>query len=691
LPEYLLPAVAELLHQGQAAYRAQRLTEAQRCFEAVLATEPQHAQAMALLGAVLAQRNELAGARSWLTQAVALAPSDATAHGHLARVLAMGDRLQDALFHADQAATLKPDDARARLLRANLLHELGRHADALADFDFAISRLPEDAEWHYRHGQALAALRRPAEALASFDRAMMLRPDSQTRFARAVMLQKLGRLREAVEDLRRVAAQEPGQARPQMALAYTLMDIGEDEAAVAAFDRAYQLAPMLPLLAGNRRNAKLRIGDWRDYEADREAILAGIAQGHLTMPGLTTVEADPAQHLACARLYAARQIPAKPPMWTGDRAKHDRLRIAYVSKDLRQQASMLLATAMFERHDRSRFETFAISLLPESGTPLRTRLEAAFDHFHHAENLGDKEVAELIRRLEIDIAVDLDGFTRHARNGIFGYRPAPIAVGFLGYPGTIGSPHIDYIIADRIVLPEDEQKFYDEQVVYMPVTYQPNTERTVAPTMPSRRAAGLPETGFVFCCFNSSHKITPPTFESWMRILGQAKDSVLWLLDGGPAQQANLRREAQQRGVAGERLIFAPPMPPPEHMARQALAGLFLDTLPYNAHTTASDALWCGVPVLTLKGNSFAGRVAASLNHAIGMHEMTVRTPAAYEALAVALAHDPVRLADLKARLAANRDGSALFDIERFTRQIEEAYEAMWERHIGTTRFSPLT
>ena len=681
-----MPSVSELLHQGQAAYRAQRLTEARGCFEAVLAAEPQHAQAMALLGAVLAQQNDLAGARSCLSQAVTLAPADATAHGHLARVLAMGDRLQDAIFHGDQAAKLRPDDAKARLLRANLLHELGRHEEALPDFDFAIPRLPEDAEWHYRRGQALAALRRPAEALASFDRAMMLRPDSQTRFARAVMLQKLGQLQEAVAELRRVVAQEPGQARPQMALAYTLMDMGEDEAAVTAFDQAYKLAPMLPLLAGNRRNAKLQIGDWRDYEADREVILTGIAQGHLTMPGLTTVEADPAQHLACARLYAARQIPAMPPLWSGIPARRKKLRIAYVSKDLRQQASMVLAAAMFECHDRSRFEIFAISLLPESGTPLRARLETAFDHFHHAENLSDKDVAELIRRHDIDIVVDLDGYTRHARNGIFGYRPAPVAVGFLGYPGTLGSPHIDYIIADRIVLPEDEQAFYDERVVYMPVTYQPNTARTISSTQWSRRDAGLPETGFVFCCFNSSHKITPPTFDSWMRILSQAKDSVLWLLDTGPVLQANLKREAQRRGVAGDRLIFAPPLPPPDHLARQALADLFLDTLPYNAHTTASDALWCGVPVLTLKGNSFAGRVAASLNHAIGMDDLIVSTVADYEALAVALARDPVRLASMKARLAANRDGSALFDIERFTRQIEAAYEAMWERHIGTPR-----
>ena len=678
-----MPAVSELLHQGQAALRAQRLPEAQRCFEAVLAAEPRHAQAMALLGTVMAQRNDLAGAETWLSQAIALAPADATAHGHLARVLAMADRLPEALFHGDQAARLDPTDAKARLLRANLLHDLSRHEEALADFDFAISRLPADATWYYRRGQALAALRRRIEALASFDRALSLQPDSQTRFARGVMLQQLGRLREAAEEFRRVAAQEPGNPRPQMALAYTLMDVGEDEAAIAAFDRAYRLAPMLPLLAGNRRNAKLRIGDWRDYQADREAILAGIAQGNVTAPGLTTIEADPAQHLACARLYAARQIPTMPPLWAGPRARHRRLRLAYVSKDLREHATGVLAIGLFERHDRARFETFAISLSAESGTPLRTRLEAAFDHFHHAENLSDKEAAELIRRLEIDIVVDLDGYTRHARNGIFGYRPAPVAVGFLGYPGTLGSPHIDYIIADRIVLPEDEQQFYDEQVVYMPVTYQPNTARTVAPARPSRRDAGLPETGFVFCCFNSSHKITPPIFDAWTRILAQTKDSLLWLLDLSPVLQANLRRQAEQRGVVGDRLIFAPPMPSPEHLARHALADLFLDTLPYNAHTTASDALWCGLPVLTLKGNSFAGRVAASLNHAIGMDEMTVTSLADYEALALALAHNPDRLAALKARLVANRDGSALFDIESFTRQIEAAYQAMWDDQVA--------
>ena len=670
-----MPTISERLNQGLAAHRAGRLDEAQSCFEAVLAEDPQNALAMRLFGALMAQRQNFAAAESWLSRSVALAPDDASAHFHLARVLALGGRHAEALVSSEQAARLSPADMRVRLQRANLLHDLGRAEEALADYDFAISRLPPDSRSCHRRGLALAALWRHGEALASFDRAMAIRPENQTRIARAIMLHHLRRLDEALAEFRTAASQDPDNAALQMAPAHTLMETGEGAAAVAAFDKAYHLSPQLPMLAGNRRHAKLRIADWRDYDADRDAILAGIARGEVTATGLTTVESDPAQQQAAARLYAARTIPTMPALWQGERYDHARLRIAYVSKDLREHATMVLAGALFENHDRARFETFAISLAAESGTAGRVRAEAAFEHFHHAEGLGNQEVATLIRRLEIDIAVDLDGYTLHARNGIFGYRPAPVAVSFLGYPGTLGSPHIDTIIADRIVLPEDEERFYNERVVAMPVTYQPNTARPAASAPPARRDAGLPETGFVFCCFNAPHKITPPVFDVWMRLLQKIPGSVLWLLES-PAQ-ANLRREADARGVEPARLVFAPRMALPDHLARHALADLFLDTLPFNAHTTASDALWCGLPVLTARGNTFAGRVAASLNHAIGMDEMTVTGMADYETLALALARDPARLAALKTRLSQNRDSSALFDIQAFTRQIEAAYLAM--------------
>ena len=676
-----MPAIPELLNQGLAAQRAGRLDEAQKSFEAALATEPQNAAAMRLLGTVMAQRRDFVAAETWLFRAVALAPDDAGAHHHLARVLSVGGRRQEALSHSEQAARLKPADARVRLQRANLLHDLGRHEEALADYDFAITRLPADAGLHYRRGRALAALWRHAEALETFDRAMALRPDNQIRIAAAVMLHQLRRIDEALGQFRQAAAQDPDNAALQMALAHLSLEAGEDEAAVAAFDRAYLLSPTLPLLAGNRRYAKLRIGDWRDYDADHDAILAGNARGEVAAPGLATVESDPAQQQAAARLYAPQAIPTMPPLWRGEIYNHARLRIAYVSKDFREHATMVLAGAMFESHDRACFETFAISLAAERGTAGRARAEAAFEHFHHAEAMSNQAVAELIRRLEIDIAVDLDGLTMHARNAIFGYRPAPVAVNFLGYPGTMGSPHYDYIIADRIVVPEDEERFYDEKVIAMPVTYQPNTARPETAATPLRRAAGLPDTGFVFCCFNAAHKITPPIFDLWMRLLCQIEGSVLWLLESTATLRSNLRHEALARGIAPERLVFAPRVKLPEHLARHALADLFLDTLPFNAHTTASDALWCGLPVLTCKGHSFAGRVAASLNHAIGMDAMTVTSLADYEVLALSLARDPARLAALKAGLSASRDTSALFDIQNFTRQIEAAYRTMWEQH----------
>ena len=295
--------------------------------------------------------------------------------------------------------------------------------------------------------------------------------------------------------------------------------------------------------------------------------------------------------------------------------------------------------------------------------------------------MRDTEVAALIRAMEIDIAVDLNGYTKDNRTGVLAFRPAPIQVNFLGYPGTIGADYLDYIIADRFVIPEAHRTYYSEKVVYLPDTYQANTKRRVADKIYTRAEAGLPESGFVFCSFNNTHKITPEIFEIWMRLLHRVEHSVLWLLEDNSYAVSNLRREAEARGVSSDRLIFAPRKKLADHLARQRLADLFLDTLPYNAHTTASDALWMGLPVLTCPGHTFPGRVAASLLNAIGLPELVTDSLAAYETLALALARDPARLAAIKIKLATHRDTFPLFDTGRFTRNLEAAFVEMWRRH----------
>jgi predicted O-linked N-acetylglucosamine transferase (SPINDLY family) len=393
------------------------------------------------------------------------------------------------------------------------------------------------------------------------------------------------------------------------------------------------------------------------------------------------VSPSAALQLKCAQTHVRGKHPGtNAPIWNGERYSHDRIRVGYLSADIRNHPVARLIAEIFERHDRTRVETFAFSFGADDGSALRARIAKAFDHFVDVSQKSDRDIASLIRENEIDVAVDLTGFTENARVGILAMRPAPTQVNYLGYPGTIGADYFDYIIADQIIVPPEHQPFYSEKVAYLPHTYQPtDTTREIPATPLSRRDAGLPDTGFVFCSFNNSFKITPQVFDIWMRLLRSVDGSVLWLLDGHPASD-NLRREAQKRDVAAERLVFAPRVDPDIHLARHRLADIFLDTSPYNAHTTTSDALWAGLPVLTCLGTAFAGRVAASIVTAAGLPDLVTHSLPEYEALALRLAREPDRLASVRSKLAGNRLTQPLFDSASFARDLEAVYTAMWER-----------
>jgi predicted O-linked N-acetylglucosamine transferase (SPINDLY family) len=385
--------------------------------------------------------------------------------------------------------------------------------------------------------------------------------------------------------------------------------------------------------------------------------------------------------LRAAETWVAERCPEMPALWRGERYRYDRIRVAYLSADFHSHATAYLAAGLFEAHDRSRFETVAISFGPDDSSEMRGRLKGAFDRFIDVRDKSDHAAATLLNEMEIDIAVDLKGFTQDARPGILAYRPAPVQVNYLGHPGTMGARYIDYLIADRRIVPEGHERHYREKIVCLPDSYQANDrKRRIAERTPTRAEEGLPDTGVVFCSFNGSFKITPEVFDIWMRLLKSAEGSVLWLLDDNPTAVRNLKREAEARGVPAQHLVFAPRRPLDVHLARHRLADLFLDTLPCNAHTTASDALWAGLPVLACTGNTFAGRVAASLLFAVGLPELITDSLSSYEAMAMKLALDPTELAQLKAKLAAQRNTAALFDTERFTRDLESAYVTMWER-----------
>lgn len=576
-------------------------------------------------------------------------PANADALYYLALISCQLGRFEEGAELARNSLASDPTQARGHVILGRALHALGLNGDALASFDRAIALSPDLAPAHANRADVLSKIGRNAEALDSYDRALALAPDS-------------------VADW--------------MNRGVALVALDRHDEAVASFDRGYALDPDFAQ-AGDFRApqllSKLRVCDWTNLAAETEQLLAMVRAGKpLSVPyAIVFIPASPAEQLRCARRYVAEQ-PTHPPLWQGEVYGHDRIRVAYLSADFNEHPTAYLTAGLFEQHDRSRFEITALSFGQNDNSPPRRRLEAAFEHFVDVRDNSDQEIAARMRRAEVDIAVDLMGFTRDNRLGVLARRAAPIQVNYLGYPGTTGAPYMDYILADATIIPEGHEAFFAERVVRLPGTYQINdNRRTTGQRTPTRGECGLPRDAFVFCCFNNPQKITPEIFDIWMRLLRASEGSVLWLIAGNAKAAANLRLQAEKRDVAPQRLIFAPKLSVTDHLARLRLADLCLDTLPCNAHTTASDALWAGLPVLTCRGESFAGRVAASLINAIGLDELITPRLAEYEALALRLAREPTYLATLKDRLIRNRDASALFDTQSATRHIETAYRTM--------------
>jgi predicted O-linked N-acetylglucosamine transferase (SPINDLY family) len=637
--------------QALALQRQGRLAEAERIYRELLQRQPGHFAAWHQLGLIALDTQHLEQAAHLIGRAIALKPDLAQAHSDLGMALRKLNRCADALASYDRAIALKPDFAMAYNNRANALLDLKRPAEALASCEQAISLRPDFALAHYNRAVALNVLARFSEAVRACDRAIALAPD----FAEAHQVRG-----HALNYLKRF------------------------EAAIAAYDRAVALKPNLTGAEGDRLFAKMRICDWRDFDADSARLIASVRNGEAnTSPfPFIAIASSCDDQLRCAKLWTANHFgSAAEPLRQGGRDDRDRIRIGYFSADFHGHATGYLAAELFEIHDRSRFELIAFSFGPEDTGEMRQRLRAAFDQFIDVRNLSDRAVAAFASKLEIDIAVDLKGFTTDSRTGIFALRPAPVQVSYLGYPGTMGADFIDYLIADRVLIPAASRRCFAEKIAYLPNSYQVNGRgRQVADRTFTRSELGLPEAAFVFCCFNNNYKINPATFDSWMRLLKRVAGSVLWLFEDNAGAAANLRREAAARGVDPERIIFAGRMALPEHLARHRLADLFLDTLPCNAHTTASDALWAGLPVVTQIGETFAGRVAASLLTALGLPELIAPTAQAYEELAFELAVDAGKRAAITRKLADNRLTTPLFDAALFARHIEAAYAAMHAR-----------
>jgi len=680
------PSPAEVLSQAMAEHQAGRLDEAERLYRSVLAAHPNQLDALHLLGVVAMQRGRFDEAERLIGQAVALKPDFVSAFYNLGNARREAGRLDDALASYDRAVALRPGYGEAHYNRGNALMALKRPQEALAAFDAALRLLPQLAEAHNNRGAVLREMGRLDEAGESYGRALALRPDyAEAHFNLGVVQEALRRPNRALDCFDRTLALLPDLPDALNSRGNVLLELRRHAEAAQCFLRLVEMAPDFPYATGRLHHAMLHCCDWSDHVPQTARVERAVLQGkRAVMPfSFLAVSASPAAHRICAETFATDQFPpAAVPAWRGERYGHDRIRLAYLSADFRDHPVPILLAGVLERHDRARFQTVGVSLAPDDGSPMRRRLEGAFEGFIDATKLDDRAVADRLRALEVDILVDISGFTQGVRTGILAHRPAPVQVNYLGFPGTMGAPYVDYILADATVVPPEEKRHFTEQVVHLPDAYQANdAARAIAAAAPTRTAAGLPAQGFVYCCFNKNYKIMPEIFDVWMRLLRRVDGSVLWLLEANATASDNLRREAGRRGVDPARLVFAPRVRPDEHLARHALAGLFLDTLPYNAHTTASDALWAGLPIVTCTGTAFPGRVATSLLRAAGLPELVTTDLASYEALALRLAAEPGVLAGIRAKLAANRATCALFDTDRMRRQLESAYATMHARH----------
>ena len=479
-------------------------------------------------------------------------------------------------------------------------------------------------------------------------------------------------------------------------LALLHQELNQLEHALKGFETVLSLDPDYEYLAGTLLYTRMRLCDWANYDADLERLshrIEAYEKVSSGFPAVTLID-SPSLQRRVAEIWINDKHPYKPRLGplaslTAGRSRTaheppEKIRLGYYSADFYNHATSYLMAELFERHNRLEFELIGFSFGPQASDAMSKRIANAFTQFIDVRSKTDLEIAQLSRDLEIDIAVDLKGFTQGQRAGIFSYRAAPVQVNYLGYPGTMGSDYIDYLIADASLIPPDQQIHYSEKIVYLPDSYQVNDrKRNISEQAVTRADVGLPAEGFVYCCFNNSYKITPSMMDRWCRILMAVDGSILWLLQDNEKAADNLRAEAASRGFNPERLVFAPRVALEDHLGRHRLADLFLDTLPCNAHTTASDALWAGLPVLTLPGETFAGRVAASLLNAIGLPELTAKSAQEYESIAVHLGQDPKALDALKTKLNANRLSTPLFDTERYTEKLECAFREMHRRYIA--------
>jgi protein O-GlcNAc transferase len=631
------------------------------------------------------QANKLDSAKLILEQSLKIDSKQTEVLRHLGIIAAIEADWGEALRLFDLAIQSDPNNFLALSNRGNILKVLMRFEEALQSYEAALLLNPSDvgalcnaaAIFNLRHEYGLS--------LACSERASAISPEALMAWEETGKTYWLAKHYEkAIIAFDRVIALDPNNLNAWLSKGNIYAEDKQFDLAQTAFQRAYEIAPQLDYLFGTKLQNALQMCDWSNLQDQTQQLISGIQEGRrVALPyNAFTLLDDPQLIKKAISIYANgiegninREIISAYP-------NHQKIRLGYFSADFHNHPTAYLMAELFEIHDREKFELIAFVFGRNQPDEMRARLVKAFDQFIDVEHKTDQEIAVLSRELEIDIAIDLKGFTQEGRAPIFMYGAAPIQVSYLAFPGTMGTSCFDYIVADPILIPNDAQNGIVEKIIYLPDSYQVNDRnRKVLLSRQSKEEHDLPSSGFVFCCFNNNYKILPVVLDGWIRILNAVEGSVLWLFGDNPYAIANLKKEAANRGLDPNRIIFAGRVTVAEHVGRYQLADLFLDTLPYNAHTTASDALWTGLPVLTLIGKSFAARVAASLLHAVGLPDMVVNTQQEYESLAIDLATHPAKLQAIKARLKQNLLTAPLFDTPLFTKNLESAYMQIYKRH----------
>ncbi|HEY2684594.1 MAG TPA: tetratricopeptide repeat protein [Steroidobacteraceae bacterium] len=705
------------------------LQPAMETYRQVLALEPDHVEALHLLGVAETQSGRVLVGMDLIDRSLRLNPDQPGALANRGNCLVALNRLEQAVAAYDAALRLSPDNVLAHHGRGNALAKGSRPAEALISFEKTLSLAPEFLPAVRGSIGALIQLGRYDEAIAQCDRALLRHPgQTDLVLIRGETLAQAGRLEECLLDMSRAAAFHPGSAPAHAGVGFALLNLRRPVEAIAAFDRSLSidsqfkealrgrgkalvdtdrfeealacfeklraLHPAAECGIGACLHRQLQVCDWFDYRQSAEQVQQAVDEGS-PLEGLgglfIAVDHSAARQHKWARQLVGRHRPRVAPLWNGERYEHERIRIAYVSADFLEAPTSRLLAGVFEAHDRRSFETYAFSLR-DMDSDMSRRVRSAFEHFIFVDDRSDAEIAQMMRHMQIDIAVDLMGYTGLNRASIFAHRPAPVQVCYLGFPAGMGTIDMDYILADDYIIPHEQQKNYSEAVVYLPDGFQANDDKRAASTPAwSRSEAGLPDDAFVWAALHSSYKINPPLFEVWMRLMRAVPDSVLWLVGGQPSVERNLRREAVSRQVDPSRLVFAPVLPYAQHLARLPLADVCLDCFPYNGGATTSDALWAGVPVVTCSGDSYASRMSGSLLRALRLPGLIGQNFEDYENRALALAREPAHLLSVRENLATNVRSSPAFDTGRFALHLESAYRQMVARQLRGEPPSTLT